>query len=45
LYDYLDSKCRNLFSGLPFLNAPDYVKAFRKILGSREFKEIFDIVD
>ncbi|MHC4945158.1 MAG: RNA polymerase sigma factor [Planctomycetota bacterium] len=40
---YIESRCLDLFRQDPFMEPPEFVRSFRKILGSREFRDIFDL--
>jgi RNA polymerase sigma factor (sigma-70 family) len=40
---YIESRCLDLFRQDPFMEPPDFVQSFRKILGSSEFRDIFDL--
>ena len=43
LNSFVDEKCENLIYGYPFLNSPDYISHFRKLLNTAEFKKIFNL--
>lgn len=45
LRNFFDKRCRHLFRGHPFMNSPDFVRSFRKMLTSTELQEIFDFSD
>jgi len=41
LEDFVYSQCKKLFRQQPFQHSPDYVKSFRKLISSDEFREFF----
>jgi hypothetical protein len=40
---FYDNQCRLLFREQPFMDSPDFVKSFQKLINSSEFKDIFDL--
>ena len=43
LNSLIDRQCQRLFREQPVFDSPDFVKSFRKMLNSDEFKEIFNL--
>lgn len=41
--NYLDDNCRELFATHPFQRPPDFLLSLRNIVGSSEFKDIFNL--
>ncbi|NIM16234.1 MAG: sigma-70 family RNA polymerase sigma factor [Candidatus Aminicenantes bacterium] len=43
LHDLVKTQCQRLFKEQPFFESPDFVKTFRQILDSNEFKDVFSL--